>query len=312
MAITRQSILRGPALVKFGGQSIYTAGDIKATIAPETFRIPTAVYGDVGERLNDVKISLSFTPSGMWTVPLLAVLYPRAAAQVGASVFGAVDTPVTIHPLSGSEKMTFSCAAVTKMPALNLSPVATTMGEMTVTALIRNGADRSALDALFSIANEALSDTSFSLASIYTVPYTAALAGAQAPWDDFQTAEGFAVEFSETLEDVRVANIGTVDMTLGGLDVSIRCKPLGVTVAHVMDRLKLQGNGAARGMDMSSGAANLTISGGSGKPQVVVYNVRLKAAAQLYGRTALRHDTIEFVSTRPAGSGPVFAVGVGG
>lgn len=311
MAITRQSILRGPAIIQMGGQSIYTAGDIKVSIAPDTFRIPTAMYGDVGERLDDVKISLSFTPSGMWTNQLLAVLYPRSAALVGQSIFGETDTPAVIYPQNGKEKVTLSCAAITKMPGLKLSSTVTAMKEVTITALIKNNADRAAADSLYTLADAAFSDGSFSLASVYTVPYTAALSGASAPWDNFQTEDGFEVDFDETLEDVTVANTGTVDMTHGGLDVSVKFKPLGMTVAQVLDRLKIQGTGVARGMDMGAGAANLTISGGSGKPQVVVNNVRLKSAPQIYGRTALRHDTLEFVATRPTG-GASFTIGIGG
>ncbi len=310
MSITRQSILRGPAIVQMSGQSIYTAGDIKVAIQPDAFQIPTALYGKVGERLSDIILRISFTPVGMWTTGLLAVLFPRTAPVNGASIFGASDVPVVIHPVNGTEKVTFTAGAVTKMPGLKLSPIETLFKEMEITLLIKNGSDRSAAEAILALADTAFSDSSFSLASVLTVPYTAGLSGASAPWDSFETEDGFDVDFSETLAPVRVANIGTIDMTQAGLDISVKFKPVGMTVAQVLSQMKLQGTGVFRGMDLSAGAANLTITGGTDNPQVVINSVRLKTAPHQYGAEVLRHDTLEMIATRPAGAGTMFTVGV--
>lgn len=310
MSITRSSIVRGPAIVQMGGQSFYSQGDIKVSLAHETFPINSSIYGKSGERLSDTTIKIAFTPVGMWTAGLLAVMYPHTNPTIGGSLFGASDTTVVIHPTSGAEKLTFSAGAVTKMPGLMLSAVETSFKEMEITCLIKNNTDRSAADALLTLAaTDAFTDTSYSLASIYTVPYSASLASLSAPWAAIETEGGFEIDFDLATAPVTVNSIGMVDMSVAGLDISVKFKPVGMTTAQVLDRLKIQGSGMARGVDISASANNLTITGGSTKPQVVINSVRLKSAPQIYGSEALRHDTLEFIATRPTAAA-MFSIGL--
>ena len=309
MAIQRSSIKRGPAAIVIAGQTIYSQGDIKVTIAQETFGIDSAVYGKTGERMADIMIKLAFTPVGMWTAGLLAVTHPHGTPVIGASIFGSSDVPVVLHPTNGSEKITFSAGAVTKMPNLLFSATETPMKEMEITCILKNNTDRSNAAALLAITDEAFSDSSFDLGLIYTVPYTATLASLSSPWSAIETEAGINVEFNLGLSPVKVNGLGTVDMTLSGLEVSVKLKPIGMSVADVLTRMAIQGSGVAIGQEIGASANNLTITGGSGKPQATIYNVRPKNSGQLYGNQALRHDTIEFVATRPTG-GAMFALGV--
>jgi hypothetical protein len=309
MAIQRSSIKRGPAIIQIGGQSIYTQGDIKVAIAQETFAIATSLYGKTGERLSDIGIKLSFTPSGMWSTGLLAVTHPHGTPVIGSSLGGASDVSCILHPTNGTEKMTFSAALVSKMPNLKFSATDPLMREMEITCILKNNTDRSNAAALFAIADEAFSDTSFDLGLIYTVPYTVSLSSSSSPWTGIETEAGVDVEFDLKTSPVKVNTLGLVDYTLAGLDVSVKLKPIGMTVADVLTQMKLQGSGVAIGQEIGASVNTLTITGGSGKPQAIVYNVRLKNGGQMYGNEALRHDTIEFVATRPTG-GAMFALGL--
>lgn len=312
MGILRESIVRGPAIVQMGGQSFYSQKDIKVEIKPETFNVESAIIGKVSERMKDLVAKITFTPVGMWTTDQLAILFPHTNPIFGQSLFGSTDVPVTIHPVDGKEKMVFTAGAITKMPSLKLSPVETTMGEVEITCVVGNGKDRSAADALYTYsATAAFEDTSFDLSTIKTVPYAASLASAAAPWDAINTEGGFEINFDLKTKPVVVANVGTIDHSISGLDISVKFKPLGMTVKQVLDKLKVQGTGVQLGMDMSDAAADLTISGGATNPVVVVKSVRLKDSSLLYSFDNLRHDTIEMIATRPTGMGVMFTVGIG-
>jgi len=293
-----------------GSQSFYSKDDIKVTIGHDTFPITSSIYGKSGERMKDITVKISFTPVGMWTSGLLAVIYPHTNPTIGSSLFGATDVPVTIHPTNGKEKIVFTAGAITKMPGLNMSSVETSFKEMEITCIMKNAADRSAVDSLYTLtATAAFTDTSFALSSIYTVPYTASLASLSSPWNAIETEAGFEIDFDMKTSPVPVDSLGIVDMSISSLDINVKLKPVGMTVAQVLTQLKIQGTGVARGMDISASANNLTITGGSTKPQVIINNLRLKNSGQLYGAEALRHDTIEFIATRPTG-GAMFSIGL--
>jgi hypothetical protein len=141
------------------------------------------------------------------------------------------------------------------------------------------------------------------------VPYTASLASLSSPWNAIETEAGVEIDFSLGVTPVKVNSYGTVDMSITGLDIAVKMKPVGVSVAQVLARMALQGSGVAIGQDIGASANNLTVTGGSLKPQVVINSVRLKNAGQIYGQEALRHDTIEFIATRPTG-GAMFTIGL--
>jgi len=293
-----------------GGQTFHSDGDIKVAVMVDTFPINSSIGGKSGERMSDTTVKISFKPCGMWASGLLAIMYTQTNPLIGSSILGASDVPVTIHPSNGAEKIVFSAGGVTKMPDNILSAVDTSFKEIEITCLIKNNSDRSAVDALYTLtASAAFTDTSYALSSVYTVPYTVTLASLSSPWDAIQTEAGVEVSYSMKTSPVTVNNIGIVDLTLSGLEISVKMKPVGMTVAQLLTQLKIQGSGVARGMDISASANNMTITGGSGLPQVIVNNLRLKSAPQIYGAEALRHDTIEFIATRPTG-GAMFSIGL--
>ncbi|NCC50899.1 MAG: hypothetical protein EOM20_06740 [Spartobacteria bacterium] len=311
MTIARSSILRGPAIVQMGGQSMYTAGDITVNTRKETFPIESSAYGKVDERLSYVITDISFTPVGMWTAALLAVMYPHTNPIAGTSIFGATDTGVTIHPLNGSEKIVYTAGAVTKMPDIILSAVKTAFGEMTITCLGGSNKAMTEADYHYTLtATSTFTDTSFAVASIPTSPISIYLVGQSAPWNAIETKDGATVSFNLSTSPVETDSDGLVDYSMSGLDITVSFQPVNPTAAQVLTKLAIQGTDVRRGMSLNSGSNNLICAGwATGSPQVTVNNAALKNAPAVYGKDALRHGALEFIATRTTGVGTMFVLG---
>jgi hypothetical protein len=160
-------------------------------------------------------------------------------------------------------------------------------------------------------ASDAFTDSSFSVATNFTVPYTVALTGASSPWDAISTKDGATIAFNLSTSPVETDAEGLVDYTLVGLDITVSFQPVNITAAQALTQLGISGAGIQRGMSLNSGSANITISGpAAGNPEVVVNSVALKNAPQVYGAEALRHGVLEFVATRTSGTGTMFVVDV--
>lgn len=316
MAITRQSIIRGPAIIRMGSQTFYSKSDVRLEITPETFPIESSVAGKLSERVADVMAKITFTPVGAWTTGQVGVLFPHGTPNIGGSLFGSSDTSVRIWPIDTNEVFTFLSGAITKMPTITLSPTVTLMGDVEITCVIGNGLERSAAGSLYTYAATTAFSASpndernFALSEVLTNPYTATFSSGTGWTTQIETQEGFEVSFDLGLTPVKAANIGTVDMIISKLDISVKFLPLKFTAKNLMD--KLASDGRALGNDIGLDSSNLTITGGSSStPKVVINNLRLKNAPMLYSLENLRSDTLEFIATRPTASGAMFTVGMG-
>ena len=311
MSISRTTILAGPAIVQMGAATFHTKDEIKVVTHFERIDVNTAAYGKVGTRVKDIKTEITFTPAGEWEAAALSVLYPHTNPVNGTSMFTGTDVPVTIHPLNGSEKMVYAAGAITKMPDLTFSAInPSPFGSVTITCVGKNNTAWSAADARYTLTgSSAFTDTSFAVANCKTVVYTVSITGASSPWDAIKTKAGVKISFNLASTPVETDDDGLVDMLLNGLEISVKFAPIGITLAQVLTRLSIQGGSQARGMDPSSAAANLVITGaGTGSPLVTINNAVLVSAPQQYGFSSLRHDDLEFIATRPTGSGAMFAV----
>jgi hypothetical protein len=310
MPITRSTdIIRGPAAISFASAIIYTKGDIQVKTSIQRFEINSSAYGKVDERDREIVTELTFDPVGMWTTPLLTALFPHTSPVAGTSIFTATDKPVIVWPLSGTEQITYQAGAITKMPSIRLKATETTFGSCTIACIGKDATARTDAAKRLAVATASFTDTSFAVASIFTVPYTLALAGASSPWNSFKTRAGVDIDFNLQLSPFDVDEEGIVDMTLQGLDITVKCAPVGITTAQIITQLGIQGAGAIRGRSMAAGAADLTIVGPTaGNPSVVINDVALVEASQLYGGTNPRTGELLWIATRPGGSGAMFAL----
>lgn len=297
MAISRSSILRGPAVVTFGGATFYSKDDIQLEMSLGTFEVVTSLLGKVDERVNSRAMKVRFTPAGEWEA--LSVLWPYGASNIGDSVFTATDLPLLIQTRDG-KRITLSAAAVTQMPSIDLSAGRTLIGPVEFTAIGTDATEWTAASSIIATASNAWSDVSFASSSIKTQPYTAAWGGSS-PWSSFQSMDGFKVDFDLALTPIETDSDGLVDMTVANLGVRCRCTPMGITEAQLVTALRLQDTGNSRGRSLNANSNTLTVSGTG--VSVAIAGAQMKAGAMQFGTTAPRIGEVEFVATRTFSAG---------
>ncbi len=310
----RTTILRGPAVVQFGGQTFYSKGDIKCDISMETFSVETSAFGISDKRRKERIAKVSFEPAGAFTSAVVAVLMPYAAMAIGTSIFGSSDSPLVIWTLDG-KKVTFLAAAVTKVPDLILSAVKSMWGNVEFTCL--GGGSDANLDwttasSFVAVTTASFTDASFAVADIITQPYAAAWGSS--PWDAFKTAEGFVISQNVNLAPLVIDSTGNIDFTFGSLEVMAKCRPVGISEAQLIAALGIQGTGFARGGSLAAGATNLVITGGT-TPKLVTVTINkanIETAGFEFGATTLRVGEVGFVATRTIESGSLPALVVAG
>lgn len=299
---TDTSILRGPAIVIFNGVTFWTRDAIKVVTKYDTFAVAVAGLGTVDERVKQIITEITFTPAGEieGTTPasVFEVLYPHTKCTPGASAMPATDKSVVIWPLNSKEKLTYSSGFVSKMPPLTLSSVKTVLGQVTLTCIGTEQQAWSNAAHLYTLADATFTDTSLTLASIVTVPYTAALGALSAPWASIQTKDGWSIDFNVPLTPQEVDDIGIFDWTYGDESgFTVKCKPRGIKVADLHGLMKLQGAGVARGMSILDKAQTLVITGGASNPKWTGYGCLIKQAPHQYDKDDRVQD-LEFNSIR--------------
>lgn len=292
MPLQRTSILRGPAVIQFDGQSFYSRDDITVELGLDTFEVRTSLHGKVDDRVSERIARVRFTPAGEWEA--LGVLWPYASATIGASVFGATDKPLVVQTADG-KRITFQAAAVTRMPSLTLSATKQIHGEVEFTCIGTDNEAWTVTENLVDVRSQAFADTGFDPASIITQPYVGAW-GATPPWNSIKSKEGWQVDFDLSLEPVTVDDDGTVDMTFGSLTVTAACRPLGISETQFIDALRLQGTGNARGRSLQANSNDLVISGTG--VVITLRKCQLKTGGMAFGPTTERIAQCQWVVTR--------------
>lgn len=301
MATNRQSIIRGPGTVTFGGVKIFDADGIIAEIDSATGDVPSSIAGKLDTIKTDQVGKVSLTPVGNLSQELLDVLFPSwiRTPVIGKSVFGASDSPLVVSSKAGT-KVTFACAALTKCPDLLLSTVKTAFGQAEFTALVPNGAfPDDGASPLYAVEAAAYADGVPPRTGLTGHRYTAAFGDLAIP----DTKEGWTVTVEPQVEAVPTDGQGTIDYTLTGVNVTAKCTPLGLTEAQILAALPvLRGRGAS-----IAGAHDLVIASDTGL-SVTLRCAALVAGPLNWGATALRAGEIGFTANMAA-DGSLFTVG---
>ena len=247
-------------------------------------------------------IKLTFTPVGEWEE--LDVLWPYATTKLGSIVNDNSD--LIIYTAAG-KRLTFHNAVVAKMPNIILSSVKTLIGQVEIDCYLKNNTDPEDADARWNIADDLLADTTFNPDNVLTQPYSASW-GTAPPWDDFETKEGFTVDFAETFELVHTDSLGNVATRLSGLGVTVKAQPLGISEEQMLEKLLLQGTGAVRGRSLSGD--DLIIQGTS--VYVRINKASLRNSVQHFAANLERIGELTWSANRKFVSGvaqPLFFVG---
>lgn len=302
--IDRTLILTGPALVTFGGQSFWSKGDVKVDFTNTYFAIGTAHFGDVDKRVSDRKVEVSFEPEGRFTTGLAAVIWPYGATAIGASVYGDTDRALVIWARDG-KKLTLPNASITAMPDIRLGVGATITGSIRFTGLLANETDPSSAGAYYALASESYpGDAGFTVGNIRTSAYTAAW-GETPPWDDFKTEAGWVLSFGLNLRPQMVDGLGTVDMTLAGLSVTAKARPVGPDETDILTKMLPE---TGLGNSIAAASANLVLTGNIAV--ATLYNAAITASGFEYGAGKRLGDTTwEATRTITAGvADPLFTI----
>jgi hypothetical protein len=307
MQIDRTTIITGPALVTFGGQTFWSKGDITLKPVVEKFDIPTSSFGSVDKRIRDKRFEVTFEPEGRFTTALLAVLYPYAATNIGASIYGSTDRALVIHSRSGI-RVTLHNAALTTLPSLRFAVGSTITGSVTFTALLKKDTDTGSGGAYFAVASATYpGDSAFSSSAILTRGYTATWLRATTDVD-LPTREGWEIAFDLSLEPVIVDGIGTVDMRLSELRVTASCIPVGLSEEDILTSMQ---HAQVMGSSIQDSQA-LEIAAEGGGAFFSMPNVALVESDLGWGAQRNRTGTCTWEAVRRIVSGvpePLFYIG---
>jgi hypothetical protein len=233
------------------------------------------------------------------------------AISGGTNAVGVVNNPLTIQTLDGF-LWTFFNAAVSKMPNMTLSTVKTAVGGIEFNCYLADGQDWSGTSALYSYAaNPWPGDNTFNPANILTGEISAVWRGMSAPWANFDTKEGWTVDFAMDLTRQEVDNVGLVTHRFSNLIVTAKATPIGVQPSDVANALKLQGSGSARGMSLGAIGADLLLSAVAANLGVKLTQAALIGGPAIYSNKLDRIGELTWEATRSFGSSganPLFTV----
>ncbi|GAA5137393.1 hypothetical protein GCM10023213_14000 [Prosthecobacter algae] len=228
MGITSSTILRKAGRITYDG-GVFYSGDaaINVRLNETRFAIKADMFAKIQERPQDRIYEIKCPLVGEWEH--LALLWPHGSTAIGASIFS--NETLKINTRDG-EVYTFSNVAVTTSPTIRAIVGQTLIGEVTFTAILKDGADPGDSDAYVTIGSESYGSDAFSVAAIKT-PIWANAWGAS-PFDAFKTSGGITLDFPLTFEPVKVDGLGTVNMTLVEKAATAKGTPVGVTMAQVL------------------------------------------------------------------------------
>lgn len=306
----RTARIAGPAKIDWNGVVIYTKGDIQVKLGKKLFDIPVDAFGTVDSRVDDRDIEITFTPDGRWAaLGGKTVLFPGGTKVIGASWIGATDLPLVITPLNG-KPVTFGNAFLKGLPSLLWSAVNTLIGPVTFRAININAAEWSNAASIMSIgASAAFTDfTGYAASDILTKGVKLSWTG-KTGFTSVDVADGIAVDFELQTEDQVVDAYGVVDVIFSRLDVTVKCKPMGVTEDDIITALALQNTGAARGASNNAGSADILIKDLAGATLFTANSMNFAdaGAALAYGARTNRTQELVWKSSREFSAGALVA-----
>lgn len=244
-------------MATFAGRTFFAQDGIVVTPALELAVVDSDAQGVLDATVSDAPVTIRFTPSAPFED--LIALYPHLQGSPGASLFGAVDSPLVLTAANGV-RLTFSAVAVIGMPDLHLTTHGPIAGAVTFLALGARSLPITAANRVVLI------DTTDELpvwpdwTPQLTDDYAVTWGGA--PWVNLRSRDGVRVRFAlKTRPVVSDAN-ALLDLTLERLEVEARFIPAtsgGPGEADLVEALQVQG--ALPGRLLSDGAQTLEISG---------------------------------------------------
>jgi hypothetical protein len=266
--------IHGPAIVQFQGVSYYFKTGLKGVIKRTLAKINVDAFGQIAEVAKDCVVEFTGTPAGAVRGADLAAQMPYLPSNIGQSIFGATDVPLTIQTINDGAAITWQRGAISKYAPILLSASRGTIyqGDMTFSCLMASNFNPTAPTAWKTITQSAFRDTTFDPATIQPAEYTAAW-GSVAPYNCMIAQDGFLLSPSIATENISVDNYGIIDMALKSVGGEVRFKPANLSEAQLDTLISLQGAAA-----MLPGAVV-----GDGGNDLVISSTRLVATLKMAG-----------------------------
>lgn len=301
---SRSNLIVGPARIVRGAGSVHVKESFEVLLAKAQTPIVLDGYGEIDQRDEDMLVSASFVPDGRWNAATRAFLWPYLNPSIGSDPFGASDTPAVIHD-SNAHVHTIIASAITQMPSIVLSPVATLIGQATLTGIRGTGKDWNDASGIYTVAisGGTFTDSGFVASEIKTQDYTGA-------WGDVTgfgaiktTGGGWTIEFQTNIEFIKVDEVGTCKASLTGVSVLASCTPIAMDSANLLAALDFQEASSARGKSGNALSEDLVITGADTTTIVTVKSAKLVRAGYRFGSRVLRDGQLGWVATRDFSAG---------
>ena len=300
------TVIVGPAIVTWNGNSYYFKSGVKAAYKRDTFNIETDFDGKIDERMVSQTTVITGTPVGQITSAGMGKHFPYALSAIGKSIFGGgTNLPLVIVTKFGGasntgQTITYPRGAMTKLPTLKLRSKETLFGDLAFTCLGDPTVQPNTANAWQAIADAAFADTNFDETSIITDIYTAAYGST--PYNAMGSLAGFEVDISMSANTITADDYGVVDMILKEITATAKFVPSNLTEVQVQTLLANQGtNYIYPGQSLAKANTNLVIAGsgnGAKTLTVTINNAGPKAGGFMYDTKNHRHDAVEFTSKR--------------
>lgn len=306
--IARSSLIVGPARIVRSTGTVHVKDPFTVDLVKSTFPVSLDGYGKIDDRDEDMIVTCSFTPDGRWDSNTHGFLWPYLNPTIGSDPFGSSDTPTVIHD-SNSHLHTIKASAITQMPSITLSSVATIIGQATITGIRGSAKDWNDADGIYTAAatGGTFTDTAFDPTTIKTQDYTGAW-GSVTGFTSIKTEAGWSIDFETGIEFIKVDEVGTCKATLTNVSVMAKCTPLGMTLANVLAGLDFQETSSARGKSGNALAADLAITGADSSTIITLKSAKLVRSGFRFGSRMLRDGELGWVATRNFSSGTAAAL----
>ncbi len=291
------SVIIGPAIVLWNGQTYHFKGGLANTLKRNTFK--TNLGGaDFDERLSSQFAEVSGSPASQ--LDNMAKYWPYGAAGIGQPLFDPANLkPLVILPVTG-ERITYPNAALTQTPDITLKAGADALfGTMTWTCLGDPAKAATDPDFFRTFDTATAAGAAFDDAQNINGLYTANWGGP--PYDAMLSVDGFVLSNPLKLWRANVDNFGLVNTILESMAVTARFKPANLTEAQIDSLLNTQGAGAIRiGGSLAGAGADLVIGAGGAAGTLVatLKAVGPKDSLLQYSATQLRQGEVAFVQRR--------------
>ena len=288
--INRSTVVRGPAVIIHDTITYYTEGDVTVNVSKKKFKINSS-FGELGSRLDDIEIKISFKPVGVWTAALVLKSHPYFGTTQGASIYTGTDKTCVVHGIEG-EKLTFAASAITKLSDLWFSATKTLFdGTMEITCIGKNNtawdnAGKRVVQAAAAFPSHTLDKT-----KILTRNCSAA-------WNSLtfaNTVDGFKASFDLKLNPETEDGEGIYDYTFESIAAKVTFTPVGKTMTETLTALNIQDTGVLRGAE-DPATSDLTITGTG--IYAAFYEMALDESSLMWGASAKRIGQLSFSSTR--------------